>query len=392
MGVIKLRHCVFATMSTLITLCFAQGNINSTDVAYVLIEVPGAIGTYPMSINDSMAVTGYYLASALVAQGFVRNSDGIITTFSVRDGMWTEPVSINATGDITGFFEMADGVPQGFVRYTDGQVVTFDLPGSNSTPQKALPVSINNYGEIAGNDPFSATSSKGFRRSTSGVFTTLSFPTGSEYLTVVTGLNASGTTIGYLQTGGSYVHSFYAQPDGFWQQFDVPAEAVEGYHLKVEHTTAESINADGVIAGLYSLHYQCTAPCGGIATYVKAGGFVRSPQGDFILFKAPGPIVTSPQMVLPEEEPGTIPGGLPINQEGTVTGSYIDANFTQHGFLRNRFGVTTSFDVPDGTQTAPTSLNDFGVIVGSFSPPWNSDSNLTIGFLRISLEPEEVGK
>ena len=47
------------------------GNING-EATYVSFSVPGALGTYPMSINASMEVTGYYYVSPTVARGFLR--------------------------------------------------------------------------------------------------------------------------------------------------------------------------------------------------------------------------------------------------------------------------------------------------------------------------------
>jgi hypothetical protein len=37
-------------------------------------SVPGALGTFPMALNDSMAVIGYYLVSPTIAYGFVENA------------------------------------------------------------------------------------------------------------------------------------------------------------------------------------------------------------------------------------------------------------------------------------------------------------------------------
>ena len=77
-------------------------------------QVPGALGTYPMSINNSMTVTGYYYVSPTETRGFLRDADGTITTFDVDVAgvVWTEPESINARGNITGFYELAATPPQ----------------------------------------------------------------------------------------------------------------------------------------------------------------------------------------------------------------------------------------------------------------------------------------
>ena len=122
-------------------------------------SVPGAFGTYPMSINASMTVTGYYYVSPTVARGFLRETDGTITTFDVAGGVWTGPEGINDAGNVTGFYELVAGVPQGFLRYADGHIITFDDPATPAQygfPLGAQPVSISDFDDIAGNDPFRA--------------------------------------------------------------------------------------------------------------------------------------------------------------------------------------------------------------------------------------------
>jgi hypothetical protein len=132
--------------------CAAQETSVSNEVSYLSFQVPGALGTYPMSVNSTMAVTGYYYVSSTVTGGFVRDAAGAITTFRIRDGIWTEPESINDAGDVTGFYKVVAGISLGFIRYADGHIVTFDP--SDSLPSfgpLAQPVSINNSQEIAGN-------------------------------------------------------------------------------------------------------------------------------------------------------------------------------------------------------------------------------------------------
>ena len=61
-------------------------------------SVPGALGTFPMALNDSMAVTGYHLVSPTVAYGFLEDAAGIITTFKVGGSIWTlSIVALNST-------------------------------------------------------------------------------------------------------------------------------------------------------------------------------------------------------------------------------------------------------------------------------------------------------
>jgi hypothetical protein len=113
--------------------CAAQGGGINGEATYISFSVPGALGTYPMSINASMAVTGYYYVSSTVARGFLRDADGTITTFNLGGAVWTEPEGINAAGNITGFYEKA-GLTQGFLRYADGRIITFSLPSGVADP------------------------------------------------------------------------------------------------------------------------------------------------------------------------------------------------------------------------------------------------------------------
>jgi uncharacterized membrane protein len=333
-----------------------------------------------MSINDSMAVTGYYYVSATVTRGFLREADGTITTFDVLGGLWTEPESINAAGAITGFYEFVAGVPRGFIRYADGHITTFDPPGFQkyNGPQ-AQPVSINEFGEIAGNYPYPLDASFGFTRSAAGVFKTFDFAIGAAYGSTVTGINANGTVAGYFSPDGVWGSSFILHPDGFRTVFDVPVETGEGEGVENEITTAESVNANGAIAGWYSVSFECFL-CG-TGTTLTAGGFVRSPQGVFTLFNPPGRIVALvPDNVFSGQQLSA-PHQLSINQAGTITGSYVDAKGAKHGFLRNPYGTITSFDPPRGGQTTATGINDTGVIAGFYFYDWNAQ--IAQGFLRI---------
>jgi hypothetical protein len=342
--------------------------------------VPSALDTYPMSINASMTVTGYYYISPTTTDGFVREADGAITTFSVRDGVWTEPESINAAGDVTGFFELVAGVPQGFERYADGRIVTFDPACVFCIPSpQAQPVAINNSGEIAGNYPFPLSASQGFRRSPGAVFSQVGLAgdsLGAAYAAIVTGLNGSGTVVGYVPF---YSESFISHPDGFTAWFSVPVAEDPDC---VSATIADSVNSDGFVTGWYSAEsspfptHRCETKLG--------GGFVRSPQGVFTLFNPPGTLVTLPQWPGEFIAPApaiSAPHRLSINQEGSITGSYTDTEGAQHGFVRNPFGTITSFDPPRGGQTLATSINDSGVIVGSYFYDWNTQ--IAQGFLRV---------
>ena len=66
-----------------------------------------------------------------------------------------------------------------------------------------------------------------------------------------------------------------------------------------------------------------------------------------------------------------------INDSGNIAGYYFDANYVEHGFLRDRHGSITTIDVPQATATLALSINAEGEIVGSYQT-----SGVTGSFLR----------
>jgi hypothetical protein len=356
------------------------GNING-EATYVSFSVPGALGTYPMSINASMEVTGYYYVSPTVARGFLREADGTFTTFDVAGGIWTQPEGINVAGNITGFYELLAGVPRGFLRYADGRVITFDPPPAvEGMPLQSQPTSISDFDDIAGTYlyawvDFGTTryppQPAVFTRSAAGVFNTIppqpTFGPGFSSFWA-TAINASGAVVGYFTGDVPYGSGFLAHPDGYFGQFFVP-----GAYPCTQQTFPEGINAGGTITGWYD---TCT-----LDNYTS-GGFVMSPDGNLTKFQPPGAILTLPlSQAAPYFESLTAPRVLSIDQAGDVTGSYADAAGVQHGFVRNPYGTLTSFDPPEGKQTTATSINDGGAIAGFYL--YHAGGGPPVGFIRV---------
>jgi hypothetical protein len=346
--------------------CVAHGGNINGEARYISFSVPGALGTYPMSINASMTVTGYYFVTPNVARGFLRDADGTITTFNVAGGVWTEPEGINAAGNITGFYQpvLQDGVGgpvQGFLRYADGHIITIDAPLANYDVG-AQPVSISDFDDIAGT--YIAQSPSVFTRS-AGVLTTIRAPDGGS--TVATAINASGSVVGYSGYTG-----FVAHPDGYWAEIAIPA-----FPGCAQQTIPDGINAAGMVAGWFSNY---TFNNNGTCNAVRTGGFVMSPDGELTLFQPPGTIPTLPSH-LQEYDGVAFPHWISIDQAGDVTGSYWDAAGVQHGFVRNPYGTITSFDPPEGKQTTATSISDGGAIAGFYQ--YNAGGGPPVGFIRV---------
>jgi probable HAF family extracellular repeat protein len=359
---LKRCHYLVVTLCMLGPLtCVAHGVDINGDATYISFSVPGALGTYPMSINASMEVAGYYNVSPEAARGFLREADGTITTFNVGGAIWTEPEGINAAGDTTGFYQLPAEVPQGFLRYADGRIITFDPPPQPVGPMEAQPISINDFDDIAGDYPVSSRFTV-FVRSAGGVYNDdISF----DRATVATAINGNGSVVGYSTDGEGSYSGFVLHPDGYRSELTVPLPPQPEPECIAE-TFPDGINASGMIAGWY---YNSCNP--------ENLGFVMSPDVVFTVFKAPGTLLA----LLSFGYTSTAPHWVSIDQAGDIAGSYMDATGVQHGFVRNPYGTVTSFDPPEGKGTTATSINDGGAIAGFYH--YHGGGGRPVGFIRV---------
>jgi hypothetical protein len=87
-----------------------------------------------------------------------------------------------------------------------------------------------------------------------------------------------------------------------------------------------------------------------------AHGFLRASNGIIATFDVPGAVN------------GTFAPG--INPKGAITGFYFDVNSVAHGFLRTTNGAFTTFDVTGAVNgTFPQSINPEGAITGDYFLP-----------------------
>jgi len=300
-------------------------------------------------------------------------------------------------------------------------ITTFDVPAApGRTVLATYPSSINLEGEIIGT--YADTNGNdylfhGFLRSPQGVITTFDAPNASTdfYGTFGNGLNVEGTSVGDYTIANYNYGGFIRRPNGTIETYRDPDACTTGDPEGCEGTGFFAINDSGVIVGGYVdtnfvQHALLVKPDGTVISYEAPGagnspgnpanisplgdylyqgtdaaglspglnewgavtstyldeknvyhGYLRSPDGTFTDFDAPGAGKGFTQ--------GTIPIGL--NDLGLITGFYLDSNNVYHGFL-GRPGAFTDFDAPgaDTTDayygTQPGSLNDSGAIAGSY--------------------------
>jgi hypothetical protein len=308
--------------------CTAQEGITHNGPFFVSVEVSGSTGTYPVGINNSLSITGYYKDASQHSHGFVRNLSGKVSSFDVTGSILTQPVGINDSGEITGIYEDTAGVERGFLRSGCGVITTFNPGGAAGS---TVPTAINAGGAIVGmySTGNIVPPAFGFVRYPDGGIVTFNVA-GSNYVNPQS-INASGEIAGeYFYDGNSQIGGFVRSASGEIETFEYE-----------EGIVPSGINDSGTLTGWYAT--------------TAFHGFVRSSQGQITSFDPPGKLMTQ---------------NISINRTGSVTGSYSasssvpGARASNHGFLRTGNGSILSFDPPGSTGTTPTSINDLGVVTG----------------------------
>lgn len=316
-------------------------------------------------INDSGAITGYYLDANNVYHGFLRSPDGKFTTLNAPgadltpgDFNGTLPNAINDAGAITGVYYDANNEGHGFLRSPEGKFTTFDVTGS--TIGTTTPIALNLEAAIVGyyldqNGVF-----QGFLRRPDGTFETFSGPGACDaspasgcYGTGAFGINVFGTIAGgFEDNSGNFVdHGLVRSPRGKFTTFEVPGAGTGPYQGTGSPGSSVPLNQFGAIAGYY------------IDASNVVHGYLRSPWGEFTTFDVPG---EGPQGIGCYSD-----CSVGLNDSGAITGYYLDANNVYHGFVRSPKGKITTFDAPgadltpgDYNGTFPVSINDQGAVTG----------------------------
>ena len=210
---------------------------------------------------------------------------------------------------------------------------------------------INPAGAVTG-CTFDGTVNLGFVRAPNGAVTTIAVP-GSTSTFV--GSECGGLAGPPINPAGAIVGS-YTDIGGITHGF---VRSPDGIFTRFD--APGGVNTDFVC---------CITPAGAVAgisldaSYSVGHGFLRAPNGTFAMFDSPGSTFTAP---------------TGINPEVAISGVYFDANFIEHGFFRARDGTITTFDALGAVNgTEPHGINPAGAIVGRYL-----DANFAEhGFLR----------
>jgi hypothetical protein len=304
--------------------------LRSPDGKFRTFEAPGADtgaynGTSPAAINDLGVITGAYYDANGVSHGFLRSPDGKFTTFDVPGvgGYGTNPIALNLEGAVVGWYTDANDLFHSFVRYSDGIFSAFLAPGQCET-------------------------------------------NGSEgcYGSELSNINFLGLSVGnYMDNTANLVHhGLIRHADGTFTTYEAPGAGTGPSRGTGCPGCFAGLNQFGAIAGIYT------------DSNTVYHGFVRTPNGTFTSFDAPGAGTGNSQ--------GTgCPSDCPVslNNLGALTGVYIDATNVYHVYLRNPGGSIVTVEPAGSLFTFPAGINDLGTIAGYYA-----DANgVYHGFLRV---------
>ncbi len=330
-------------------------------------------GTLALAVNLKGTIVGNYYDSNFVSHGFLRAPNDTFTTFDApgagtvpSDFNGTFPMDINQFGTVAGYYNDDNLVSHCFIRSSDGNIVTFDVPGADINPADAagsIITGISPFGVVAGYYEDSNFVAHGFLRSSDGKFTSFDAPGSGAFGTFPESpVTVKGAVAGTYTDPNQVYHAFLRNPDGTFTTWVGPSSCDTSIQTTdCGGTAAYNINAGGVILGAYTdnsgnfVHHGLLRDRDGKLTTITAPdagtGVEQGTGSNFFFF-------------------GTIPG---LNNSGAVTATYLDANYVFHGFLRSPNGTFITFDAPgadltpgDFNGTVPGSINESGVITGYY--------------------------
>jgi len=293
---------------------------------FVSFDAPGAAqGTFPMAINRSGLIVGYFVDGSGVHHGFMRATDGTFTIVDVPGSTGTYVTTVNSKGLAAGYSYSPDDT--GFLRYRDGSFATLLVE-----PTKWVePVAMNDIGQIAGNAGLPIP--RGFVWSHGRTIIWEMIIAGSW--AGVYGMNSSGVIVGAYndRLKQTTVHGFVRDSTGNISSFDATDSSTQ--------TRGTAINAGGQIAGWY------------LDATEEALPFLRDADGTITLFSLGGAQGEATS----------------INDAGVVVGNTINniAPPYENAFERDAAGNVTLLALPfSNLASTAVGINFSGRVVGTY--------------------------
>jgi uncharacterized membrane protein len=192
-----------ASDGTIHSFFWSNGNFTEYDV-------PGAVQTNLLGINESGDVTGGFDPDGSgVFQGFI-DRGGTITSFSVQTAISTFAYEINNNKKlVVGYYIDASGILHGYYRDRNGALhFPIDPPGSVGT----VLFGVNNHNSVVGRYADSSGATHGLFFVPPDSFFTFDYP-GSTF-TSLNGITQQGNIVGRFTDAAGIAHGFIARVRG----------------------------------------------------------------------------------------------------------------------------------------------------------------------------------
>lgn len=192
----------FVLLSLLLPACAAllhgQSRVDTLNLTFTSIDVPGAVVTNVLGINTAGDVVGTYITSTNgPGHGFLY-SGGNFTLFDYPGASSTLAFGINDSGLISGTAYINNGTAAVSFLYDGTTFTTLRAPGDSAT----LAHGINNSGVVVGGDGLSISGTKGFAL-VGGRFMTVS-PPGVYVYVFGNGINNLNQIVGTDDSGAFF--------------------------------------------------------------------------------------------------------------------------------------------------------------------------------------------
>jgi hypothetical protein len=283
----------------------SHGFVRAADGTITVFTPPNMSSVFVVGINNSGQVigNGTLTVSPYSRVGFIRNADGEYTIVSIAGTSSLRIAGINNNGEVTGSYFSASNYWVSFIRESDGSITSFSDPNeTTATGNGTFAYAINDSGEVAGFYNYNNLTgiNQGYLRSANGNFQNFNAVVGGSLLIQPIAMNNSGEVVGYFGVNPNDSVPFVREASGTVIDFDVP---------DCDLAVAAGINDAGVVVGYAA-----------VTNTVTVESFERDAAGNISTFTAP---------VLNYQT-----NAQAINASGTIAGNWVDLNFVYHGFVQ----------------------------------------------------------
>ena len=335
-----LRSILVLTAALLLAgACVAQGTFVSFDGPHA--GVASGNGTFPAAMNRLGGIALTTIDDTGTTRAYVRHhKNGSYLQVQPPNALATFIFGLNAGGQVVGSFLNTSRQTVGYFRNVDGTYVILNPPGSTATYVSG----INDAGQVAGTAVLSGSQTAFlWDPAEPDTYVTFSVPGGTSPGAMA--INTSGQIAGaYLDSASGQPFGFLRNPDGTVSTFHI----VGGFQFQVTAmnkwgTIIGSFFDENASAGDLYLRYS-----GGGKKYVigsSHGGIAPAAINDYgIVVGTDFPGDTSYGNAFSVDRsliknlipvPFTAQGSTAnaLNNAGTITGTYIDANGASHGWI-----------------------------------------------------------